>query len=119
MQEVQLADTSGPTHKFGRNLDWSATSKRLPVREVGTEVIPGTDQIGVTLTLGTSGHGALGQRMHSPTPIPTESLEGAGTDDWETKYMRKFGPPPDNRNTIFSRIWVSRPKRGQYNGAGR
>lgn len=82
VREAQLADTMGPTQRFGRNLEWCLASKRLPMRAIGTEILAGTDHVGVTLTLGMSGQGTLGQCVHSPTPIPTESLDGAGTDDW-------------------------------------
>lgn len=63
VREVQIADTMGPTQKFVRNPGWYLASKRLTILGTGTEVVPGTYHIGATLTLSTSGHGTLGQRM--------------------------------------------------------
>lgn len=33
--------------------------------------------------------------MHSPTPIPTEALAGAGSDEWEEQHARRLGKAPD------------------------
>lgn len=93
--EAHVADTKRPSQKLGRNLDWYVASKRMFIRAIGTEVIPGKDHVGVTLTLWTSGHGTLGQRMQSPTPLPAEALTGVGSDGWEKRHASSSGAAPD------------------------
>lgn len=84
---VQQVEIFGPTQRHGRYLDWYLGSRRLPIQGVGTEVVPGTDHVGVPVTLGTPARRTLGRRMASPTPTPTEALEAAGKKPGRTSSV--------------------------------
>lgn len=82
---MQRYTTSMGRHRR-RNLDRYLSSVRAPMVEPRAVVVPGTDHVGIPVTLRGAAAEMLGRRIAPPNPIEEEHIAQSKADDWRRRY---------------------------------